>query len=39
MGEREHLRVTYNDIHNIIRATADKIESEFKPDMFIAIGM
>ncbi|KAJ8594678.1 PRTase-like protein [Rhizopogon salebrosus TDB-379] len=38
MGERVHLRATYNDIHNIIRATADKVASEFKPDIFIAIG-
>ncbi|KAJ8579953.1 PRTase-like protein [Rhizopogon salebrosus TDB-379] len=39
MGELAHLRATYNDVHNIIRATADKIASEFKPDMFIAIGI
>ncbi|KAG1788191.1 uncharacterized protein HD556DRAFT_1499285 [Suillus plorans] len=38
MGEPEHIRSTYNDIHNIIRGTSDKIASEFKPDMFIAIG-
>ncbi|OJA14640.1 hypothetical protein AZE42_02675 [Rhizopogon vesiculosus] len=38
MSEPVHLWATYNDIHNIIRATADKIASEFKPDMFVAIG-
>ncbi|OAX40012.1 PRTase-like protein [Rhizopogon vinicolor AM-OR11-026] len=37
MSEPVHLWATYNDIHNIIRATADKIASEFKPDMFVAI--
>ncbi|KAG2042511.1 hypothetical protein BDR03DRAFT_990244 [Suillus americanus] len=39
MGEPDHVRSTYNDIHNIIRGASDKIASEFKPDMFIAIGM
>jgi hypothetical protein len=38
MEEPVHVRSTYNDIHNIIRGAADKIASEFKPDMFIAIG-
>ncbi|KAJ8597217.1 PRTase-like protein [Rhizopogon salebrosus TDB-379] len=38
MGEPVHIWATYNDIHNIIRATADRVASEFKPDMFIAIG-
>ncbi|OAX43918.1 PRTase-like protein [Rhizopogon vinicolor AM-OR11-026] len=38
MGEPAHLRATYNDVHNIIRASAVKIASEFNPDMFIAIG-
>lgn len=33
-----HIWATYNDIHNVIRATADRVASEFKPDMFIAIG-
>ncbi|OSX64285.1 hypothetical protein POSPLADRAFT_1039355 [Postia placenta MAD-698-R-SB12] len=37
MGEPEHLHMTYNDIHNLIRAAADRI-AEFKPDMLIAIG-
>ncbi|OSD03108.1 PRTase-like protein [Trametes coccinea BRFM310] len=35
--EPEHLRVTYNDVHNLIRQSAKKI-AEFKPDMLIAIG-
>lgn len=29
--------MTYNDIHKLIRASADKI-AEFKPDTLIAIG-
>ncbi|KAF9245248.1 phosphoribosyltransferase-like protein [Melanogaster broomeanus] len=37
MGEPEHIRATYNDIHNIIRASAEKI-APFKPNMLIAIG-
>ena len=36
--EVEHLRVTYNDVHNIIKKSAEKI-NEFKPDLVIAIGM
>ena len=36
--EVEHLRVTYNDVHNIIKKSAKKI-NEFKPDLVIAIGM
>ena len=35
--EPEHIRVTYNEVHNIIRDSAKKIQ-EFKPDMLIAIG-
>ncbi|THH03136.1 hypothetical protein EW146_g10501 [Bondarzewia mesenterica] len=37
MGEPEHLRATYNDVHNLIKNSASKI-AEFKPDIFIAIG-
>ncbi|KDQ61551.1 hypothetical protein JAAARDRAFT_31004 [Jaapia argillacea MUCL 33604] len=37
MAAPEHLRMTYNEIHNLIRATAPKL-AEFKPDLFIAIG-
>ncbi|KAH7890747.1 phosphoribosyltransferase-like protein [Phlebopus sp. FC_14] len=37
MGEPAHLHATYNDIHNIIKASAEKI-IQFKPNMLIAIG-
>ncbi|EPQ56452.1 PRTase-like protein [Gloeophyllum trabeum ATCC 11539] len=37
MAEPEHLAMTYNDIHKLIKASAEKI-AEFKPDLFIAIG-
>ena len=37
MSEPEHLRMTYNEIHKLIRASAEKI-AEFKPDTLIAIG-
>ncbi|KAH9945720.1 hypothetical protein B0H21DRAFT_860285 [Amylocystis lapponica] len=33
----DHLRVTYNDVHNIIRRSAVHI-ADFKPDLLIAIG-
>ncbi len=36
--EPEHLRITYNEVHNLIRASAAKI-AEWKPDLLIAIGM
>lgn len=39
MAEPEHLRATYNEIHNLIKVSAGKIQKEFAPDMFIAIGM
>ncbi|KAI9440556.1 PRTase-like protein [Lactarius indigo] len=35
--EPEHIRVTYNEVHNIIKKSAEQI-SEFKPDILIAIG-
>ncbi|KAH9066682.1 PRTase-like protein [Lactarius vividus] len=35
--EPEHIRVTYNEVHNIIKRSAKQI-SEFKPDLLIAIG-
>jgi hypothetical protein len=35
----EHLHVTYNDIHNLIRSVTPKIAAEFDPDLLIAIGM
>ncbi|CCM02438.1 uncharacterized protein FIBRA_04537 [Fibroporia radiculosa] len=37
MSEPAHQHMTYNDIHNLIRAAAQKI-SDFQPDMLIAIG-
>ncbi|TFK51729.1 PRTase-like protein [Heliocybe sulcata] len=37
MAEPEHLALTYNDIHKLIKVSAEKI-AEFKPDLFIAIG-
>lgn len=38
MGEVQHWRVTYNDIHNLIRNATPKIAAEFNPDLMIAIG-
>ncbi|RPD64408.1 PRTase-like protein [Lentinus tigrinus ALCF2SS1-7] len=35
--EPEHFRITYNEVHNLIRASAEKI-AQWKPDMLIAIG-
>ena len=37
MTEPEHIRVTYNEVHNIIKRSAEQIK-EFKPDLLIAIG-
>lgn len=36
--EPDHFRVTYQDVHNLIRESARKIEA-FKPDIIIAIGL
>ncbi|KIJ55242.1 hypothetical protein M422DRAFT_774320 [Sphaerobolus stellatus SS14] len=33
-----HVRPTYNDIHNLIRVASEKIAPEFAPDLLIAIG-
>ena len=38
MGEPEHLHLTYNDVHKLIERSAKSIATEFKPDLFIAIG-
>lgn len=38
MAEPVHFRATYNEIHKLIRESANKIQAEFKPDTFIAIG-
>ncbi|GFZ50265.1 Hypoxanthine-guanine phosphoribosyltransferase [Saitozyma sp. JCM 24511] len=32
------IRLSYNDVHNAIQKTADKIRDEFAPTLFIAIG-
>jgi hypothetical protein len=37
-SEPEHARVTYNEVHNMIKASAAEIQAGFRPDMFIAIG-
>jgi len=34
----DHLRATYNEIHTIIGNVSEKIESEFKPNLMVAIG-
>ena len=38
MIEPTHVRATYNEIHNLIKASAHKIGEDFKPNMLIAIG-
>ncbi|KAI9464188.1 hypothetical protein HD554DRAFT_2195154 [Boletus coccyginus] len=35
--EVEHVHATYNDIHNLIKGSIDKLAA-FKPNLFIAIG-
>ncbi|PAV19957.1 PRTase [Pyrrhoderma noxium] len=37
MAEPEHFRVTYNDVHNIIKNASKKIAT-WKPDILVAIG-
>ncbi|KAG7444278.1 PRTase-like protein [Guyanagaster necrorhizus] len=34
----KHWRVTYNDIHNLIRKGTPKVAAEFNPDLLVAIG-
>ncbi|TFK25649.1 PRTase-like protein [Coprinopsis marcescibilis] len=36
--EVQHLRVTYNDIHNLIRRRTPEIAKAYNPDLLIAIG-
>ncbi|KAF9045798.1 PRTase-like protein [Hymenopellis radicata] len=36
--EVKHFRVTYNDIHNLIRKSTPKVAAEFNPDLLVAIG-
>nr|AFU72284.1 hypoxanthine-xanthine-guanine phospho-ribosyltransferase [Amanita strobiliformis] len=38
VDEIQHLHVTYNDIHNLIRSVTPQIAREFNPDLLIAIG-
>lgn len=33
-----HMRATYNEIHTLIGQAAERIEKEFAPDLFVAIG-
>ncbi|CCO28438.1 hypothetical protein BN14_02433 [Rhizoctonia solani AG-1 IB] len=33
-----HLRATYNEIHALIGKAAERIEKEYAPDLFVAIG-
>ncbi|KAK2463711.1 hypothetical protein APHAL10511_004462 [Amanita phalloides] len=37
-SEIQHLHVTYNDIHNLIRRATPRIAQDFNPDLLIAIG-
>ncbi|KAF8892110.1 hypothetical protein BD779DRAFT_1670455 [Infundibulicybe gibba] len=37
-SEVKHWRVTYNEIHNLIRTSTPKIAAEFNPDLLVAIG-
>lgn len=39
MAEVQHWRVTYNDIHNLIRHATSEVAQDFNPDLMIAIGM
>jgi hypothetical protein len=36
-AEPEHFRITYNQVHNLIKRSAKEI-AEFKPDILLAIG-
>lgn len=38
MTDVKHWRVSYNDIHNLIRKVTPQIAAEFNPDLMIAIG-
>ncbi|TFY75032.1 hypothetical protein EWM64_g8980 [Hericium alpestre] len=37
MADPEHLRYTYDEVHNLIKKSAEQI-ADFQPDMLIAIG-
>ncbi|KAG8823924.1 hypoxanthine-guanine phosphoribosyltransferase [Serendipita sp. 401] len=34
----DHVRCTYNDVHKLIAKASERIQSEFKPDVIVAIG-
>jgi len=36
-AEPRHFRITYNQVHNLIKRSANEI-AEFKPDVILAIG-
>jgi hypothetical protein len=36
-SEPQHFRITYNEVHNLIKRSAKEI-AEFKPDLILAIG-
>ena len=36
-AEPQHFRITYNQVHNLIKRSAKEI-AEFKPDILLAIG-
>ncbi|KAK0238735.1 hypothetical protein EDD85DRAFT_827946 [Armillaria nabsnona] len=38
MEQVKHWRVTYNNIHNLIRKNTPKVAAEFNPDLLVAIG-
>ena len=35
----QHLHITYNEIHDLIRKNTPRIAREFIPDLLIAIGL
>ncbi|KAG6837161.1 hypothetical protein H0H93_013751 [Arthromyces matolae] len=37
-GQVKHWRVTYNDIHNLIRNVTPSLAKDFNPDLMVAIG-
>jgi hypoxanthine phosphoribosyltransferase len=34
----DHVRVTYNEVHKLIAKASERIQTDFKPDILIAIG-
>jgi uncharacterized protein len=37
-SEPQHFRVTYNEVHNLIKRSSEEI-AKFEPDLILAIGM